>query len=111
TGPPQYAAIPSVDGGPTVSKTELDAASMGDSKIPSVVLACYRFAGMNLVELVAGTGVLFKVDGQRLIPLVRGYIAYADPAGGFMVVHADAGYDDKTDWPVNDYLEVFSLRR
>jgi hypothetical protein len=110
SGSSQYAAIPSADGGPNVTKTELADASMGASNLPGVALACYRFADLNLVELVAGTGVLFKVDGRRLIPLVRGYIAYADAGGSFMIVQVDAGYDDKTDWPVNDYLEVFALR-
>lgn len=107
----EFAAIPPVSGGPAVTKAALSAVSEGESNVPSVVLACYRFDGMNLVELVAGDGALFRADGQRLIPLVRGYIAFADPGGRFMIVQSDAGYDDKTDWPLTDYLEVFPLRR
>jgi hypothetical protein len=110
-GSTEFAAIPSVSGGPGVTKSEFRAASLGDSDLPGVVLACYQFDGMNLIELVAGNSVLFRADGRRLIPLVRGYIAYADPKGHFLIIQADAGYDDKTDWPLTDYLEVFSSRR
>jgi hypothetical protein len=107
----EFAVIPSVAGGPSITKSVLRAASLGDSDLSGVVLACYQFDGTNLIELVAGKGVLFRADGQRLNPLVRGYIAYADPEGHFVIIQSDAGYDDKTDWPLTDYLEVFSLPR
>jgi hypothetical protein len=106
----EFAAIPSASGGPTLTKSELSAVSEGDSNLPSVVLACYQFDGMNIIELVAGNGVLFRADGRHVTPLVRGYIAYADPGGRFMIIQSDAGYEDKTDWPLTDYLEVFPFR-
>ena len=107
----QFAAIPARPAGPTVSKQALNSASMRVSTLPGTVLACYRFAGMNLIELAFHVdSVLFRLDGQRLTPVVRGYIGFADPAGRFIVVSAFAGYD-ANDLPLNDYLEAFALSK
>jgi hypothetical protein len=106
-GKSSFAVLPSAAGGPTVTKAALLDASGGVSALPGTVVACYRFAQMNFVELVhLADGVLFRVVGTQLVPAVRGYIHFADPAGHFIVVQGTfAGYD-ASDLPLNDYLEA-----
>jgi hypothetical protein len=105
-----FAAVPASPGGPTITRIELSKATDGISDYPGTSLACYRFAGMTIVEFAhESTGVLFLLSRGRLAPLVRGRIAYMDAHGRYLVDSVPAGYNADS-FQQTDYLEAFASR-
>jgi len=102
-----FAVVPARPMGPSVTREELSRATRGASALPGTAIACYQFAGLTLIDLSDATdGVMFRLQGQRLVPVSQGYIEYADSLGRFILMSRFVGYD-QNGLPLNDYPEAF----